>query len=292
MSLTLHLTEPKCLFPNAAHLELFQAQPEDGDTSIVPLNVQVSFGEQDFWDNDLKRIGCRLRFRRATLAVKPVGTNIFRLMRYERTLPEEKVAQVIERLTESTDSSKKSLFGGLSAKLSPLYAIFGIDAGLRAEVEKSIIEDLKKRLESKASIKIVRWVGSGCWEIGHEELGDPTELDGFLKGSYFTAPPDDRPEEPNSALCYLENSDDAGFAVDIELRCKLSDCVYIPLGAKLNEPNSKRQYRLEAEQEAMRLMLLKHNQNLGIQAPPGELVLAQGTLNARPIVEARRERNA
>ena len=269
---------PTCALRYAAELELFKPRQGEGNFERTPLELEVSLGEQLFTgDTNRGLIGFKLRFRRVILEVLVKNGQISRDDRYQRTLSQEEFSQYLKRVSESTQVAEGSLEGGVSGPLSKILSAIGVDVSAHAKVAGDIKRGRSSAIESSVSLKIVRWIGTGRWEIGHEELGDPGEIDGLLKGAYLSYPGDGRSREDYNPLCYVEPHGNR-YSVGVELRARLADCVYIPEGLMKEEPSWSRKNRQIIEARLVQKMLQEQNERDGLDPPEGEVVLARGGL--------------
>lgn len=270
---------PTSALPLAADLELFRARQGEARFACSPLEIEVSLGEQDLRDED--GFGFSLRFRRVIVALTLEGCELARKGRYERTLPAEDFLQLLKRVVDTSRLAKGQARGGSSNLLSSLLSTLGIELSAQAEVAASLQRGDTRTVESKINFKIVGFVASARWEIGHRELGDPSEIDGLLRGSYFNKPADGRTEDEYNPLCYLEPHGRRPYAVTVELRAKKTDCVYLPLGDKLGGETWERSNKVLIEQLLAFKMLEELNRADGFEPPEGEIILARAKLTVR-----------
>ncbi|MBL8659755.1 MAG: hypothetical protein JNM75_08370 [Rhodospirillales bacterium] len=271
--------EPSCAVPLAASLELFGPSQGKGCFSRSPLEIEVSVGEQNLRNGE--GFGFSLHFRRVIVALLFENCELMREGRYERTLPAEDFVQFLKRVVDTSRIAKGQVKAGTTKLLSSFLSTLGIELSAQANVVGSLERGDTKTIESKINFKIVRFVAGARWEIGHEILGDPTEIDNLLRGSYFNQPADVRNEAEYYPLCFVEPVGRRPYAVTIELRAKKADCVYVPLG---NEPAGDPWERKnkEAIERLLALKMLKEqNQADALQCPEDEIILARARLSAR-----------
>lgn len=96
----------------AADLELFL--PRQGEVAFeqTPLELEVSFGEQDFTDSD--GFGFKLSFRRAFIEVILEDCEILKEGRYKRSLPKEQFRHLLKRFSEKKGTKRGGARGGFS----------------------------------------------------------------------------------------------------------------------------------------------------------------------------------
>ncbi|WP_152615735.1 hypothetical protein [Leisingera sp. ANG-M1] len=258
----------------AADLEVFL--PRQGETMFanLPFDVEASFGEQEFTDED--GFGFKLSFRRAFIEVIPENCEIAREGRYQRSLPREKFQHLLKRVSEDHGSRRMNASGGISLRLAKLLSAVGIESKLHAEVQRSLQSGDIQSIESQLDFKIVRWVGAGRWQIGHEVIGDPNELSGELRGGYFTPPGDEITEGALNPLCFLNPTGGNEYTAIVELRARKRDCIYQPLGEERNEARWAKKNRVQIERLLTLKMLEEQNRKDGLSPPEGEVVLARG----------------
>lgn len=268
---------PVCAVPYAAELEVFPSESVLLPARSVPIDAQVSFGSEEFIDSGRSEEGFRLSFRRAIVEVRVHQARISQQNRYERTLPKEQFCQIVNKISEESGIGKGKVDGGLSAAIRAVMAVFGVDFRAAASIERSMRKGDILSVEGENPFKLVRYVAAGRWEIGHEEFGDPTELDGLLRGSYIRTQPH---ESENAALCHIENVNEAGFEVTIELRVKFADCDYVPLGSMVPKEHWRRINKAVVEKQLVMKMLQEDGRAYGFTPPEGEVILARAGLSA------------
>jgi hypothetical protein len=261
--------------PFAAYLQLFLPRQGGGEFASTPLEIEVSMGDQALTDGSGS--GFSLRFRRVIVALELKACQVARTDRYERTLPAEDFSQFLKRVIESSRLGKADLKGGISAAFSNILSAIGIDISAHGEIARSLQTGDTKTVESKLKFKMVRCLPGERWEIGHEILGDPLELDGLLRGRYLNNPPDDC-HDSFSPLCFLESLGRQSYSCIIELRAKKTDCVFSPIDNENNEVEWEKRNR-ELIQKLLALkMLAEQNRSDGLTPPEGEIVLARARL--------------
>lgn len=260
----------------AADLELFL--PRQGETvfSNVPFEIEASFGEQEFTDND--GFGFKLSFRRAFIEIVPENCEISREGRYQRSLPKEQFRHLLKRVNESSSAKKARISGGVSLQFSKILSALGIETSLHGEVQKTLQSGDTQSIESHLDFKIVRWVGASRWQIGHEVIGDPSEASGELRGGYLSQLGDDVDEGSSNPLCFLIPERGSRFAATVELRARKRDCVYLPLGEERNEERWAKKNRTQIERLLTLKMLEEQNRADGLNPPEGEVVLSRGRI--------------
>ena len=266
----------------AAELELFLPRQGEGRFSNAPLEIEVSLGEQEFRDKD--GIGFCLRFRRVIVEIIPKYCEIERDQRYRRTLPREDFTQFLKRVVEKGRLGRVGAKAGMNG-LSKILAAVGIDMALTGEVAASLESNNTQTIESKVDFPIVRWVAAGRWEIGHSVLGDPSELDGCLKGGYFGDPGDGRTPDDYNPLCILKPRGSRDYHVDIELRAKFGDCAF----RSLSDERDEEEWAKKNKEEIMRILALKllreQNRSDGLEPPDDELILGRSRLIVKQVKE-------
>lgn len=276
------IQRPKSVARYAAELELFVPRQGQADWLKTPLEVEVSLGEQTFIDGTSEdRFGFTLRFRKVILDVTTYNCVISRTGRYERTLPQDEFKQFIKRVIESSRMAGAEGGMGVSSSLTKLLSAVGLDLSAHARVAGEIKKGNLTSIESSLPFKLVRWVGAGRWEIGHDQIGDPREIDGLLKGAYFSHPSDGRSAEDTNPVCFIEPSGTANYSVVVELRARLGDCVYFPVGDLPPEPLWVRRNKDTVEALLVQKMLRERNRADGHKPPEGEIILSRGRLVIR-----------
>ncbi|WP_298852238.1 hypothetical protein [uncultured Ruegeria sp.] len=265
----------------AADLEIFLPRQGESSFSNIPFEVEASFGEQDFTDEG--GFGFKLSFRRVFLEVITVGCEILRDNRYQRSLPRDQFQHLLKSVSDSSSMRKASAGAGVSLQLSRVLSALGIESSAHVEAQKSINTGDFQSLESDLEFKIVRWVGANRWQIGHEVLGDPSELSGELRGGYLSPIGDGREEDSSNPLCSLGPTKNTKYSAIVELRARKRDCVYRPLGKQRNEDRWASKNRTQIERLLTLKMLEEQNRKDGLSPPEGEVVLARGSIEvAKP----------
>lgn|GEM_PF-5584872 len=271
---------PACAVRYAAQLEVFPPRQGQGTFSRTPLEVEVSLGEQTFRDPASDdEVGFKLRFSRVVIEVIVDRGRISRSDRYQRTLPADEFKQHLRRFLESSRSKEGEIKGGLAIRLGRLLNVLGFNFDVSGKAARGSKRGSVESTESNLTFKLVRWVGAGRWEIGHPEFGDPREIDSLLRGAYLADPADSKTSDDYSPLCYLEPDSDTKYSAVIELRARLSDCVYIPLGKSLPEPAWALRNRHLIEKRLVEKMLQDQARAAGLEPPDGEVILARGRLD-------------
>ncbi|WP_299733126.1 hypothetical protein [uncultured Tateyamaria sp.] len=258
----------------AADLETFLPRQGESIFSRVPFEIEASFGEQEFTDND--GFGFKLSFRRAFVEVIPENCEISRDGRYQRSLPRDQFHHLLKRVSESSSSKKGIASGGVSLQFSKILSALGIETSLHGEMQKKIQTGDMQSTESQLEFKIVRWVGASRWQIGHEVIGDPNEPSGELRGGYFSQLGDDAEDGSSNPLCFLIPKKGSKFSASVELRARKRDCVYSPLGDERNEESWAKKNKTQIERLLTLRMLEEQNRADGLSPPEGEVVLARG----------------
>lgn len=268
----------------AAALEVFPPSQGEGSFSSTPLHVEVSLGAQEFRDEH--GIGFELRFRRVILDLVVEGCEIEQRDRYERTLPPEDYNHFLRRVAETSRLGEAQGSLGVTGLLNRILGSFGVEANAQSSVAAKLLSEQRSEIESRLSVKIVRWAGAGRWEIGHEIIGDPNEIDGLLKGAYLSSPGDGRNNDDSNPLCKLSPTGSDDYRVSIELRARKIDCDYRPLGAKSSGPIWGRLNKQKIEKILILKMLEEANRADDLAPPEGEVVLARASLEAKQNVKS------
>lgn len=263
----------------AAALEVFPPPQGEGTFSTTPLHVEASLGAQEFRGDT--GIGFELRFRRVILELIADRCEIAQRDRYERTLPPEDYNHFLRRVAETSRLGEARGSLGVTGLLNRILGSFGVEADAQSSVAAKLLSEQRSEIESRLSVKIVRWIGAGRWEIGHEIIGDPNEIDGLLRGAYLSVRGDGRKKDEPNPLCKLHPIGEEDYRVSIELRARKIDCEYRPLGGKLSGPIWSRLNREKIEKILALKMLEEANHAEGLTAPEGEVVLARASLEAR-----------
>jgi hypothetical protein len=184
-------------------------------------------------------------------------------------------------VVDTSRLAKAEARGGLSRILSNLFSALGVEASAHAEVAASLQRGDTKTIESKIKFKIVRFIPNTRWEIGHQELGDPSEIGNLLRGRYLNEPADGRAEDEYNPLCYVEPLDRRRYAVTVELRAKKADCHYIPLGREAGGETWEKQNKTQIQWLLAFKMLEELNCADGLEPPEGEVILARARLTVK-----------
>jgi hypothetical protein len=275
--------------PYAAALEVFPPAQGEGTFSATPLHIEVSLGAQEFRGEN--GLGFELRFRRVILELIVERCEVARSGRYERTLPPEDYSHFLKRVAETSRLGEAQGSLGVTSLLNRILGNFGVEAGAQSSVAAKLLSEQRSEIESRLSVKMVRWVGAGRWEIGHEIVGDPNEIDGLLKGAYLASPGDGRSKDESNPLCKLNPIGEDDYRVCIELRARKIDCDYRLLGGKLSGPIWGRINRNKIEKILALKMLEEANRAEGLIAPEGEVVLARASLEAKRKIESGSDEN-
>lgn len=263
----------------AAALELFSPVQGEGTFLETPLLVEVSLGAQEFRDRD--GFGFELRFRRVIVEVSVEGCEIARGGRYERTLPPEDYSHFLKRVAETSRLGDAQGRIGVAGLLKRILGGVGIEAEAEFLATAKLLSEQRSEIESRLSVKIVRWAGAGRWEIGHEIAGDPNEIDGLLKGAYLSPPGDGRGAKNSNPLCRLQPHGEADYRAVVELRARKVDCNYRVLSSRRTELRWRQVNRERIEKILALKMLEEANRAEGMEPPEGEVVLARAALAAR-----------
>lgn len=270
----------------AADLEIFLPRQGESSFANIPFEVEASFGEQEFTDDE--GFGFKLSFRRVFLEVIPEGCEILRENRYQRSLPKDQFQHLLKSVHESSGAGKANVKSGVSLRLAQVLSALGVETSAHVEVEKNIQAGNFQSVESDLEFKIVRWIGANRWQIGHEVLGDPSELSGELRGGYLSQIGDDREEGSSNPLCNLGPTKNAKYSASVELRARKLDCIYQPLGKERNEARWAKKNRNQIERLLTLKMLEEQNRRDGLAPPEGEVVLARGSIE---VAKPRKLRN-
>ena len=196
-------------------------------------------------------------------------------------MPAEDFLQLLKRVIDTSRLARGEAKGGSSNLLSNLLFTLGIELSAKAEVAASLQRGDTRTVESKINFKIVRFLANARWEIGHAELGDPSEIDGLLRGSYFNKPADGRKADEYNPLCYVEPDGRRRYAVTVELRARKADCVYRPLGDESGGEAWEKGNKVLIENLLTFKMLEEQNRNDGLEPPEDEVILARAKLTVR-----------
>lgn len=253
-------------------------QDRGGEFESMPLEAVVTFGEQEFREQD--GFGFSLRFRRAVLALYLLRCNIFPGSEYERTLSNDESMQVFRRTNDIdfAGGAGASVNVGVNSQI-PLLGIFakgGAKADYTADMKRRELE--VERFSKK--YKIVGKIPNNRWEIGTQKHGDPTTESGCLHNMYFL-PPGDTPldsETGYSPLCIVGPNGKDNYAITAELRVRKADCVYIPHTAKNEKCSDINSNKLVMEKLVATKMLEEQNRRDGFDPPEGELIIARGRI--------------
>ena len=263
----------------AASLELFDPRQGFGSFERTPIEIEVSLGEQDLTDED--GFGGSIRFRRVVVALVLEDCELARDERYERTLEPEDFTQFLKRMVETSKMAKGGAKAGTSSTLSKVLSAIGLDASAHGEVEASIQSGDVKTIESKIEFKLVRFIAGTRWEVGHETLGDPLNLDGLLRGRYFHLPPDGKKDDGENHLGTVTPVGGRSYATYVELRARKADFIFSRRGA----PPSGAPWAVANEEIIERLVCLREfeeqNKRDGYTLPEGEILLARARLTTK-----------
>ena len=266
-----------CAVRYAAELEIFPPRQGAEDFDRAPLQLEVTLGRCDFQGSPSGLdVGFALQFRRVIVEIFLENAELALDGRYIRTLGNEVFKRSIRRTMEASTLHGSERGGGISIGLNRIFSALNIDGNLRSRLAKEFKRGNFDSIESAPPFPLVRYASGRRWEIGHTDLGDPSQMDGILHGSYLSAKPD--AEEEYSPLCYIIPVEERPFSVMVELRASLRDCVYSPLGTVRNEAKWMQRNREMVERRLVTKMLQEQNRLDGHDPPPGEIILARGQI--------------
>jgi len=274
------ISEPEFAFPNTATIELYEPEDEEKLFSCCPLLVDLFIGDEPIYPGGEKRAGFTLRFKRVFLALALRECTVDRKQRYEYVLPTEDFNQVLQRVVENSKSGEVGAKAQTNTILKSLLSAFGLDAEAKVNVEASIKSGKIDTLDSKLKFKLVRCISNRRWEIGHEFLGDPTEMDSLLRERYLHKSNYGEPEDKRPPLCLMKPKGRKPYIIDVELRARKSDCVYVPISSRSvrGQSHSKKE---KIEELYVLKVLETQNRRDGFVLPRGEVVLARSVLKVR-----------
>tara|TARA_R110001583_G_scaffold189261_1_gene352018 strand:+ start:657 stop:1511 length:855 start_codon:yes stop_codon:yes gene_type:complete len=272
---------PSWALPYAAYLELFQPQQGLDDFASTPIDIEVSFGEQDVITKD--GFGFRVGFKRVTVSVQPFGSEISRNGRLSRSIPKDELTRLFKKVVESSKSGSVELSGGISGTFSKLFSFFGVDAKAAADLNRTGKSNQTETFEAKSDIRILKWLSAGRWEIGDAKFGDPRRDDLLLRGAYVN------PEgvDDNKPLCFVNADKSQTYEIIIEVSAHFDDMVYRQLGEATVGPAWETENKRLIEKVLVAKTLREQNRSDGIEPAEGEVVLCRGLLRVEPDQEAR-----
>jgi hypothetical protein len=267
-----------CAVRYAAELEIFPPRQGSEDFDRAPLQVEVTLGQGEFKESPSGiDVGFTLRFRRVIVELALDNAELALDGRYNRTLSSELFKQSVRRTLEDTSNRGRERGGGVGLKLNAILSFLSLDGAIRSKLEEELKRGNFASVESAPPFQLVRYASGRRWEIGHTELGDPTQLDGALRGSYLTGEPE--ADDGYCPLCYIVPLEPRPYSVTVELRASLRDCVYSPLGMERDEARWKQTNRRRIEGRLIAKMLQEQNRHDGHEPPPDEIILARGRID-------------
>jgi len=264
-----------CAVRYAAELEIFPPPQGTENFDRAPLHLEVTLGRSDFQESPSGvDVGFALQFRRVIIELILDNAEIALEDRYSHSLASEVFKRSIRRTVESSSRKGAERDGGLSLNIDHIFSALKIDGKLRKKLSEEFQRGNFESIESAPPFLVVKYASGRRWEVGHSELGDPSQKDGILHGSYLSH--EKGPDGQYSPLCYISPLEDGPYGVSVELRASLTDCVYTPTGVIWNEEKWMKRNRERIERRLVTKMLQEQNRADGYDPPPGEVILARG----------------
>ena len=248
-----------------------------------PINVDAYFDEEQFFYVGSKESGFTLKFRRCDLLLMIDGGEITSPPAlYRRTLPPEDFKSLMTKTLQAHASTGGKAALGLGKSFEAILSTVGID--LSAEASAAASRDTNRSEETTRVVRyrIVDPIGKDRWQIGHECLGDPNSIDGALHGSYFREIPDDRDPEKldessiTSLGTMLVNEKRKYVYLEIELRARFQDCIFLPFGEDAPGKDGVEDVRKSKIEKAITLKALqKMQKNSGFSMRAYEFIVSR-----------------
>lgn len=268
------LREPTaCAARFAADLELFAPRQGTEKFDRMPLEIEVSLGEEEFSDEE--GFGFRLRFRKVIVEVYLEKAEISKYDRYQRTIPKEEFSELLERIAESAQSIGGEAEVSVAPNIGNLLRFLGLGLSVNGRISGDTASKKVNKTVLHNTVRVVQWAGAGRWQVGHEKLGDPLTVDGLLSGAYFYQSADDRNAEDLNPLCYVEPATNANYSGFVELRARKKDCRYFPSDSSDSSEIEYSKNKTAIERVTTLRMLEEANRRDGMNPPDGEIILAR-----------------
>lgn len=253
------------------------------DFDKQPINVDAYFDEEQFCYCGSDKEGFTLKFRRCDLLLILDGGDIaLPPALYRRTLPPEEFKSLLTKTIQAhvTTGGKAAL--GLTKPFSAILASVGLEVSGNASIEASKSGDENLETERQIQYQIVNPISHNRWKIGDEYLGDPNRIDGALHGAYFREPPDDRDEAKWSEDCLTAlgmlviHPNRKTANIQIELRARFQDCIFIPFGPGIQSKNSAAENEKAKIEKVLALKKIQRTQkSRGFSMRKNEFIVAR-----------------
>ncbi|WP_346893794.1 hypothetical protein [uncultured Roseibium sp.] len=265
--------------PLCVELEIFGPRQGHVDFLRMPLDAEVSLAVSTITDPTDDTFGFQIGFKRIFLDVSTKGCRIAKDGRYKRSVPKEEFKLLLKRNLEEKSVIQRERRGEIGANIQGILKFLKISASMKGGREKSKTDASSDVQETEFSLYLVQRIAGMRWEIGHETLGDPLQVDGLLRGSYLSPPSDGNTKGDYTPLCYLEAEVAKRYSATIEIRAATKDCVYLPVvdgedAHKLLEEKTTQIERILAIKA-----LQKQNRKDGFDPPDDEIILARGEIS-------------
>lgn len=271
--------------PYAAALEVFR--PRQGEESIdqLPVSLEVTLGDQEFIDPEATDgFGVVLSFRRVIIALYPEGCEVAQSGRYERTIASDVFLKAIseQRNTATDTAASATVEGGVGVEAS-WFAKFKLGAFSKAEAAHARKNAKAVSIDAVAQCAIVSIMPQHRWEIGRfieDATGEREGPLGVLRGSFFDDP--STGGEGGTDLCIVTATGKKGLKVTVELRARIADCILMPQGQQMEGRALHHLNKALIEQRLGVKMIEERNRKRGLTPPPGEVILARGSVSVKP----------
>ena len=269
--------------PHAAGLKIWPpSQGSSANFNEIPIDAEVSFHRQHHRDET--GFGFDVKFKNAILDFYLSGGQIKKVGQYEKSLSDQEFLRSLQKVAERNSSFGGKL--GFQSKLSLKSVIekAGFDAHAAGHIESQVSKGSIESFKSQLGKKIVKKIPQDRWRIGHEPFGEPREIDGALNGAYFWEAGDGRGQEDEAnQVCLIEPLHGDQYSIEMEVRAKRGDFIYIPIGEQINEEKWKKRNKEKIEKFIIERMLQESNKKDGIPPPEDEVVLARTLITVKKL---------